>query len=306
MSVLILGAGWRVRRFVIPALQCHGIHSDQIGVLRRTATAEGLPDGIHVHTSLDTLHGAAPRLTLNCAPAEQMLDLQWSMLRRFPKAMHLCDTPIFASCDSPDHVPPTDTPHLFSLEDWPATPNLDLVRQTLQGRPRWDVRIEHFGIATHFLAFVRGLATDAGLEMPRTERNGDEVVCQLDAGRRATLVLPKNPDVAKVFMRCEGRVVEDFFEVAPEEDTDEEVLVRTLSREHVRYRLGRSPIGAWTVDPAILDGFQPLSNRKNVHELDKFIALIRIFAWVLTGTGSAPYRYAWSAEDAQMARRLNL
>lgn len=303
MKVLVVGAGWRVRRFVLPALHHIGIRNSDIFVLRPSGSGDGLPAGTQVVPTIDSLAGWQPNLTINCAPAEVMLRLELEILQRFGDATHFCDTPGYLAADDASHLP-LDQARLFSLEDWPAMPNFDAMRTIMLDRDRWVFRIEHFGILGHFVSLVRTLSNDAGLPMPELIRVGEEIVCEIDQHRHAVFLSPKDPSRSKMFLRSGDDLVEDFFEVANPADDSTDILARVVTTDTLHYRYGLTALSSWTLMPEFLHAFMPMTSRKNVHELDKTVALIRLLSPLVTGNGIAAYRYAWTIADAQLARSL--
>lgn len=304
VQTLVVGAGWRVRRFVLPALFLSGVSPARTIILRRLATSDGLQEGVRVTTSLDELDGVDIGLTINCVTAESMLGVQRLLLARWPAAIHFCDTPIAAATDHPDELP-HGVGRLYSLEDWAALPNLSALIESIRAaESRCDVRIEHFGIGGHFLAFLRNLCAQLGVEMPALERANGEIVATLRPGWRVLFRERKDLPIAKIFCRTDQRLVEDYFEVEPAGHSNDEILYRVIAGDTIRYRIGLKVVSEYTLDAAVFEGFTPWTDRKNVHELDKLVALTRILGFALGGSGVAPYPYAASAADAIMARAI--
>ena len=247
------------------------------------------------------VRGWQPQITINCAPAEVMLRLQCEIIERFTEATHFCDTPGWVAQDELSRRP-MHREGLYSLEDWPTMPNFDAIRTKVMDQERWEIRVERFGILGHFLALVRVLSNDAGLPMPAVTRVGEEFVCDLDHHRRAIFLRPKDLPRSKIFLQYPGGLVEDFFEVSSLSDDTVDILHRVVTTDAIHYLLGNTPLSSWNLTPELIHAFAPLSSRKNVHELDKVVALVRILSSCFGGGDTSAYRYDWTIADAEQAR----
>ncbi len=305
-SVLIAGSGWRVSRFIVPALLNEGVASERIVILRRSAAGgTGLLSDIRVVTHLDELSTLTCNLTVNCVSAASLVPMQRLLLRRFPYARHVCDTPIFNRSQELRQVLAMTTARLYSLEDWPLMPNLEYVIALARHAARpGSVSIEHFGVPGHFLALFRALCRrwwPAGRTLTGT---GTSITGTPRPGLTVSWTGPKQFARAKVAVRTADTVIEDFHETEPKSHNDAEVLYRVIDDGTVRYFCGPEQFSASPVQARILSTFEPFGERKNVHELDKFIGVTRVVRHLLGRTGTRPYSYLSSARDAVAARRL--
>ncbi len=219
--------------------------------------------------------------------------------------MHFCDTPILSDGDDPAALPSPDAGRLYSLEDWPLMPSLAAVFNVARSKPMpFEVRVEHFGIRAHFLSLYRTIAR----HYPRTNvellDREDELHGEPAPGTRLSFFHPKRLPEAKVLFRGSNMLIEDFFEVETVGHANREVQYRLLDDAGVHYRIGAAEISAHHIRREIISTFMPLTDRKNVHELDKFIGLTRLFARALRGDASLSYPYLWSVLDTLTARRL--
>ena len=64
-------------------------------------------------------------------------------------------------------------------------------------------------------------------------------------------------------------------------------------------------LGEVPVDSFWLEFFEPLSERKNVYELDKFVGLLTLFRRMFSGNAYHPYSYLNSIRDNFTALKLN-
>lgn len=304
--ILIAGAGWRVTRFVVPALISEGVTPDRLTIVRRSVAA--IPDpsleGIRVVTDLRALDKGDYGVTINCVTRESLVAMQRALLARAPRAIHFCDTPIYDHRSELLAVLINGRGRVFSLEDWPLMPNLRfLARSFATASPPAHLRIEHFGIVGHFLSLYRGLA---GMRVGahQLRRRDKEIVAHPAPGKTVTFVSPKDATRAKAWIRTASTLIEDFHEVESAAHENSEVLYRIVDGSTVRYLSGAREISAHRLSPAVLAMFTPLHDRKVVHELDKMIGLTTLFRAVLYGRGYGAYGYLQSFRDAITARRL--
>jgi hypothetical protein len=307
VNILIAGAGWRVWRFVVPALLAAGHSREAITVLRRSADAELHPNlaGIQIVTSLEALKGENFDITLNCAAAVPMLGVEEALVRRFPRARHFCDTPTFAGPEQASAALRLGSKRLNSLEDWPLMPNLAYFVKCMRcTRGAAELRIENFGILTHFLSLYRTIQGNWRL-FSRELTRGDGIVIGTPAREKSVLFRSrKNLPLAKVALQTPGFLIEDFHEVETAPHDDREVLYRVVSPGQIAYHLGSDVIDRFSIDPAWIASFEPFRDRKNVHELDKFIGLVRLFRAQITGAPPDPYSYLASVRDNLTSLRL--
>jgi len=308
-KVLIAGGGWRVSRFIVPALLNEGVARNDITILRRSSCAVAAPmlRSLRTVSNLDELDGVEFEVTLNCVVAESLVAVQQHLVQRYPQAVHFCDTPVFCDRDSLFQVLRLSRARIYSLEDWPLMPNLAfLVSEARRPHRSVDLRVEHFGILVHFLSLFRSLHGGLNPLGRRLTKRSADYIGEPRPGSRVTFRANKQLPLAKTSLRTDRVIIEDFHEVEDQPRSNDEVLYRLIDGTHVRYHRGAEEISAHKVDQSILDGFFPLDDRKNVHELDKFIGLARLFRSVLSDTDTAAYPYLSSARDSLTARRLGL
>lgn len=305
-SVLIAGGGWRVSRFIVPALLNEGVPAERIVILRRSAgDGAGLLRDIRIVTRLEEVSAFQCDVTINCVSAASLVPVQRALLRQFTHATHLCDTPIFERNEELRQVLAVARARIYSLEDWPSLPNLRFFadRARRSGRPG-ALSVEHFGIPGHFLSLFRTICR-RWLPSGRMLTGSDASVTGTPLpGLVVSWTGPKQFVRAKVALRTSDGLVEDFHEVEDQPHDDGEVLYRVIADGLVRYCLGKTEVSAHTVRSELLATFQPLGDRKNVHELDKFIGLTTMFRSLFQSGRPALYPYLSSARDAITTRRL--
>lgn len=306
--VLIAGAGWRVARFVVPALQCEGVRPEQMIILRQTPGAPRAPALQPLRTigHLAELGSSDVEFTINCVAAPALVAVQRALVARFPRAVHFCDTPVATHDDRTWQVLQLWRARLYSLEDWPLMPNLRcFVDEVGRQSSGVDLCLDRFGILTHFLSIYRGLR---GSQLLRRALHKDQqdVIGEPRAGVRIRFAAPKDLPTAKISLRSERTVLEDFHEVESRPHKNAEILYRVFDDTGISYFRGPHLLSAHRVPQAILDGFFPLTVRKNVHEADKMVALTRLFRAAFAGRPSVAYPYLSAVKDAFIARRLDV
>jgi hypothetical protein len=296
-----------VWRFIVPALLALHVPRERITLLRRSPQAELHPAlrGMRVVWSLQELSPDSFGMSLNCVPAPLLVEMQEALMTRFPAAIHFCDTPGFDTSEKRARVAKLALKNVLSLEDWPFMPNLAFFVREMRnpGRPK-TLRIQNFGIFTHFLSIYRAIH---GGRRPFGRTLVKDEVEVTGAPHRAVLVkfrYKKDLPVAKIALHGPHEFVEDFFEVEREPHEDDEVLYRVIDGGSVLYHRGKHLLCAKTVNQALVDTFRPLQNRKNVHELDKFVGLVDMLEDVLSGRLKKPYRYANSVRDTLTSHQL--
>jgi hypothetical protein len=136
-------------------------------------------------------------------------------------------------------------------------------------------------------------------------RDGDELTAGPHAGSRVVFKTPKQLPVARISLQTEDSLVEDFHEVESSPHSDREVLYRVIDETSVRYFLGDALVDQEAIDGALTQRFSPFDDRKNVHELDKFVGLVRLFRSVSGGRrGVKAHSFLDAMRDTLTARRL--
>ena len=308
-KILIVGAGWRVWRFIVPALMASGHSREAITILRRSPDAELHPNlaGIRVVTSLAMLESENFDITMNCASAAAMLNVQEALVARFPRARTFCDTPTFAGPAEARRALRLGLKRLNSLEDWPLMPNLGYFADRMRrSHGRAELRIENFGILTHFLSLYRTIHGDFNF-YPRVLTRSEGLVSG-SPGRENSVLFryQKNLPLAKVAFHTPETLVEDFHEVEMAPHGDRELLYRVIAEGRVTYHVGPDILADIPIDSAWIYKFEPFSDRKNVHELDKFVGLVRLFRALGTGELPRPYSYLASVRDCLTSSKLSV
>jgi hypothetical protein len=309
-KVLIAGGGWRVSRFIVPALLNEGISRTDITIFRRSSPSPADPmlQSLQTVTNLADLSDAQFEMTLNCVSAQSLVPVQQHLVQRYRRAVHFCDTPSFSERDNLLQVVKLSRANIYSLEDWPLMPNLAfLASEARRARGSTvDLRLEYFGILVHFLSLYRTLHGGVSPFGRQLAKRDAEYIGQPVSRTRVTFVANKQLPLAKTSLRTNSAHIEDFFEVETEPHADKEVLYRVIDRGVVRYHRGAEELGVYKVDESLLRGFCPFDERKNVHELDKFIGLAQMFRSVLNGSKPTAYPYLSSARDSLTVRRLGV
>ena len=307
--ILIAGAGWRVSRFVVPALLAVGVSREDITLLRRQAAeASGYLSGIQTTNDIDRIEGQF-HLTINCVPAPLLLPIQLRLLHLQPSSIHFCDTPILHGLLDLGNARRAVQTNLFSLEDWPFMPNLRCIWPVCAESPnRFELRMEHFGIPTHFLSAARTAFDKSAKTGRRFLRRKGWVLTDLKLGTQARCVHkgPKQEQLAKISMYDGERLIEDFFELADREELpaaarSEEVIWRRVDGTLLSYYKGSQCFHSVQVPLEVSAIYTSSRSRTSIHELDKCVALIDIFKSALEGHSKA-YGFRQSIEDALFAR----
>ena len=104
--------------------------------------------------------------------------------------------------------------------------------------------------------------------------------------------------------RSSDALVEDFHEVELQPHRNSEVLYRVVANSSVTYYCGAEVLTKISAPSKWLAFFEPLSERKNVHELDKFLGLLLLFRKMLSGAACRPYSYLDLVRDSITALNL--
>jgi hypothetical protein len=305
-QVLIAGAGWRVSRFIVPALLNEGVSADCITILRRSANSPlGRElEGTRIVGNLEDVADTEYPLTINCVSRESLATMQRALVERVPHALHFCDTPIINDWSEVFSVPVLRRARLYSLEDWPLMPNLMfLAHELARADGPAHLSVEHFGIIGHFVSIYRSLC-GWPLASRKLVPQHNVLVGHPTAEKRVTFRSPKDFPVAKVSLRTDAMLLEDFHEIETAAHDDSEVLYRVVDGGCLRYYRGPREISAHPVVPALMEWFLPFGDRKNVHELDKFVGLSTLFRAALRNDPAVAYSYIHSIRDSLTARRL--
>lgn len=264
-EILIIGAGWRVRNFILPALQILQIPDESISILRKSRERFSGAPKIKVFDDISKLSDDYAMI-INCASADVMLGLQRQCLRRFPKAIHFIDTPIIPGVSAlPKTWPLLLAKNLFSLEDWPLLPNILMLRKVLKSNGQ--IHFKHFGIPNHFLSAARVINKSNWVRYQKTDRI-------LSAGQ-CHYFGPKNYDAACIEIISVEKHIEDRFEVNPI-TSPENQLYRRYADGNLQYCLNDLEPLSVHVPQALIEKFISEPHAKAVHEFDKIIALTRI------------------------------
>jgi hypothetical protein len=305
--VIIAGAGWRVRRFVVPALTAVGVRHEDIVIARRhPQPLVGMPD-VRVVLGVDSLPVGQVSLTVNCVSAEFLQPVQHALVARYPTAQHFCDTPIIDQRDSLFAVLRSSVrAKIHSLEDWPLMPNLSYIaEQSARLRGRVRLSVEHFGIPLHFIAMYRGLLGVRQLTGRTLVREADTLMGWPRPELKVSFKGPKHFPIAKIRLESADCLIEDFHEVESTPHANAEILYRVITGGTVTYFHGLERLSGDVIPENLIAAFQPLTERKNVHELDKFVGLTRLFRSVLNDGAVLPYPLSSAIRDTLTVRRID-
>ena len=271
-KLLIIGAGWRVKRFILPAATMLGIKDDAITILRQSPIDVS---NIRTITKLKDLDKNYD-LIINCAAAKSMLNLQITICQMYPNATHLIDTPIiYKIFDIFRAKQLLKYKNIYSLEDWPFMPNTLLLYKTVSPTDR--LSINHFGIGNHFLSFVRSQIQPKVNFLKFSKRHKT-----ITAGRKYCHKLEKNYNKASIHLKKTDGDIIDSFSFNPVGPQKNEVY-RTYECGSLRYKLNSQNPLVYDVPPNLMDTFTQKPHKKNIHELDKTIAVYRILKNALGG-----------------------
>ncbi|MCQ2003644.1 hypothetical protein [Rhizobium sp. NRK18] len=313
---LIIGAGWRVKEFIIPALKCCSIEPKNICILRKST-----PEYSGILSDIEQLNSSSElkenyELILNCAPAEIMLDLQTSALEMYPNAINFCDTPVISSLFQYTKARRLSRKfQMFSLEDWPYMPNLQPLENFAKvSKKAMHFKFMHFGVATHFLSATRKLMQHR-IEDRKFRIKRSKTALQLETVNGNELsfahILPKDPTKSKISAWDGENLLEDFFELTTDSNanlatTDGETIWRRAQSDKVLYFHGNKCFFEAPITSDIYQSLCKMNDRMSVHQLDKIMGLTRIIGSALTGDVEG-YSYLASAGDAtidKLSRRL--
>ena len=269
-NILIIGAGWRVKRFVLPAISILGIENNTITVLRKKPVNAF---NIRTITKLKDLDKSYD-LIINCATAKSMLNLQIIMCQKYPNAIHLIDTPIIGrKIDIFRATLLLKNKNIYSLEDWPFMPNISLLSQALSLSTQ--LHINHFGTGNHFLSLVR-----SHIQPKVNFLNFSKNHKTITAGRKCCHKLEKNYNKASIHLKKADGDIIDSFSFNPVGPQKNEVY-RTYKCGSLSYKLNSQNHLVYDIPPNIMDTFTQKPHKKNIHELDKTIAVYRILKHAL-------------------------
>ena len=294
-------------RFIVPALLAAGVPKDAITILRRRDDGEvnSVLSGIKIVTKLNSLGKETVDLTMNCAVAKALVSVQEKLVAQFPRARHFCDTPIFSGRNELRRTLRLSVRRLHSLEDWPLMPNLAYFIGQMRRDPGMTaLQIENFGILTHFLSLYRSIHGGWSPLGRRLYRDPTVIIGTLSGSRDVVFRYSKDLPISKVRFRSSDALVEDFHEVESQPHRNSEVLYRVVANSSVAYYCGAEVLTKISAPSKWLAFFEPLSERKNVHELDKFLGLLLLFRKLLSGAACRPYSYLDSVRDSITALNL--
>lgn len=293
-EVFIAGGGWRVQRFILPALELAGFASENITVFRRSAAKIDDFQNVDVISDFES-YARTPDIVVNCLPADLLLDFGSRLLERFPTARQFWDTPPTAAF--PKLLKAKTNARLrsvTSLEDFVTLPNI--VALTRSAGDEVMIHLHHFGIPAHFLSVVRTSLRGLGRRFDILRKSGDKIV----SGNGFSMMQKKNLEHAALYVSgTRDRFVDhfSFYPVATPAVADEGVpLVRVIDGKKISYCVGNSDVLTYDLNARLLRDFVGLATRKSVHELDKVLALHEIFTNKLKRVDQYPF--ADSIKDA--------
>nr|WP_306268468.1 hypothetical protein [Pararhizobium sp. IMCC3301] len=286
-EILIAGGGWRVQRFILPALELVGLTAAHTTILRRNG--EEIPDfkDVSVISDLDK-YDKQPNRVINCLPADVMLAKGTDLLSLFPNAIHFWDTPTSASFTNLlKSLRNPDYDKIISLEDFVKLPNLDCMTKATGDNT--FKQLHHFGIPVHFLSVVRMSLRNAGRNTALVRRKGAKIV----AGHGIGMKPKKNPKKAEIIIKGSNGRCLDIFDLKTHNDTQvRDQLTRIVSDGQLIYQLNDENLSSYDLSPRLVAEFSKPVTRTQVHELDKILALTRIL-----GESGNQYRFKDSIAD---------
>lgn len=297
-KVLIVGAGKRVQHAILPALVLLGYDLSEIEILRRdNSDVQFLEKSVKPLTSTCLL-GSSYDLILNCANASNMMPISEMLRRRYPEATILSDTPSSARFSEllRTRLGRASKPPIYSLEDWPYLPNLMAMKSVLPESE--TLVIAHIGIVNHFLSVWRQWKKNKASLNTRSHRDA-----RPSGPARFVFVAPK--DVLRAYAKlrsAEKTITDNFLLTKAVTAGDDAQLRRTYLDGRLEYSVGDETLLEFDVPPDILRSFEPLDNRRNVHELDKVLALTLLLRMAVNRDVGKLYSYQDSLTDSLWAR----
>ena len=271
-KILIAGGGWRVQRFILPALELAGVSQDEITIFRKTTSKIGSFPSVEIITDLKQ-YEQSPHIVINCLPPNLLLDVGEVFLEQYSKAKQYWDTPSTASW--PKLFEARRKQHLASvtsLEDFVLLPNILALRRA--AGEKVTTHLHHFGIATHFLSVVRTSlrATDGWVNIVR--RSGKKFV----ASNGSSMMRQKQLTHAALYSSgTNGRFVDNYSFASVARCAQNTSLSRVVKGGKIIYRVGENDMFTFDLSDRIMQDYVMLGTRQSVHELDKVLALYKIF-----------------------------
>ncbi len=289
-KILVIGAGWRVRQFILPALRILKVGNENITILRKSREDFSQIHSIRTVYDINELSHEYD-IVINCAHASVMLDIQLNILCKFPCARHFVDTPIVSSLkDLLKVLPLIQHKNISTLEDWPYLPNIKIIHAKLDKFSR--IYIHHFGIHNHFLSlskFINGYVL-AILFYNKKEK-------RLNVNGRIFHCGPKDYSKSYIHVQtCDNQIV-DYFELSPQSPSVN-TIYRHYSNGKLSYCLNEENLYSLGITEDFMRPFLTDTSRQNVHELDKIIALTKI----LKGTENHTYSVMQALIDVVASR----
>lgn len=289
---LVCGSGWRVKRFILPALLLAGADPARITVFSRSFRDFEAWTGRGV-ACVTALPDADIDIVLNCVAAPALWPLQQTLADRYPQAVQFCDTPIVDRPREARAALKTGA-NFYSLEDWPLMPNAALMLRRAEGARTAMLTLDSFGFITHYLSLLRRFASG------RVTRRGR--LFTLAGDRSSSFNAAKNFSKAAMTLQADGETIIDRF--ATEGGTTGEIH-RDIAARDIAYRLNGETFDTESFAAAVDTAFGLICDAKDAHEFDKAVALVRILRRACAGDFAEIYTYRDSARDFMAARRLN-
>ncbi|MBF9059087.1 hypothetical protein HKCCSP123_07820 [Rhodobacterales bacterium HKCCSP123] len=273
--ILILGAGWRVQRFILPALELAGARTANITILRRKSVPVIGFEEASVITDVSRCD-ETPDLVVNCLPSGELITLGTEVFSTFPSSVHFWDT---ASSKVPfrlllkAHSDPR-LQEIRSTEDFPMLPNVLAMEKHLGGISR--LRFANVGIPIHFLSFMRTLLSDQCGKICIFRRHGDDFASR----KRFSISRSKDFSSARITAGHGTADLTDnlgFLDSFSGGGLSDGEVVRLVDDVSVKYRIDGNVYSSFEINARIRAEFLDDASRKSAHELDKVFALRDIF-----------------------------
>lgn len=252
--VLVVGAGKRVRRTILPALSClretHAIEA----VVARSRRAMTLGPLSFETRLLDDVDLDAVDLAIIAVSTQEVPAVLRGLRRDPAKLRLLVDTPVFNPRDLRSGRLLRDFAAVSVAEDSLTLPPLLLARRLVDagriGRLR-HVTMQHAGFKHHAVAALRMLARSRSVAGARERRwHGDlgEIELRL-GGVRARIVEPRDYEVGRLFLAGDEGAIVDYG-LSPDVSPVHRIAYETVDGRFRGLRLDGEPVEPNALDEA--------------------------------------------------------
>lgn len=297
--ILILGCGWRVTRFILPALEICGVKHDNICIFRKNVKQYGQTSTFKQITNLDS-YTDCPDMVLNCLPSNFLFSYGNNVINKFPDAKHYWDTASEAKFYQILFQLFKNNKNIVSLEDFPYLFNITALVKISPNN--LVINTYFFGIPVHFLSLVRNLNRKFNNKIFFVIRSKLDKI-QTSIGH--TMSTTKNYKKSFIEVKTEGSILKDEFIMLPEDvysnvQSKKDLLYRVYNDTSVSYLVNNVKLITLCLPFSFINNYFKKFDKRDVHEFDKVLSLTYLF----TST-CEKYTYDLSIRDLLGSKFLN-